>query len=78
MGRIDPAACCLRPGRRVTGSNIHAWVQAYIPGPGWIDFDPSSGLVGNQNLVRVAVVREPGEAIGCKTRGSERRKIISR
>ena len=24
-----------------------AWVQAYIPGSGWIDFDPSTGLVGN-------------------------------
>ena len=34
-----------------------------VPGPGWIDFDPSSGMVGNQNLVRVAVVHEPREAI---------------
>jgi len=47
----------------VTGGNTHAWVQAYIPGPGWVDFDPSSGIVGNQNLVRVAVVPEPREAI---------------
>ena len=48
---------------RITGGNTHAWVQAYIPGPGWVDFDPSSGIVGNQNLVRVAVVHEPQEAI---------------
>ncbi len=47
----------------ITGGNTHAWVQVYVPGPGWIDFDPSSGRVGNQNLVRVAVVREPREAI---------------
>ncbi|MGB8486191.1 MAG: transglutaminase family protein, partial [Xanthobacteraceae bacterium] len=47
----------------ITGGNTHAWVQAYVPGPGWVDFDPSSGMVGNQNLVRVAVVREPREAI---------------
>ena len=46
-----------------TGGNTHAWVQVYVPGPGWVDFDPSSGTVGNQNLVRVAVVREPREAI---------------
>jgi transglutaminase-like putative cysteine protease len=46
-------------------------VQAYIPGPGWIDFDPSSGLVGNQNLVRVAVVREPGEAIPLQNGAAE-------
>src|SRR6202035_1092809 len=48
---------------RITGGNTHAWVQAYVPGPGWIDFDPSSGRVGNKDLVRVAVVREPREAI---------------
>jgi transglutaminase-like putative cysteine protease len=48
---------------RLTGGNTHAWAQVYVPGPGWVDFDPSSGVVGNQNLVRVAVVREPREAI---------------
>jgi transglutaminase-like putative cysteine protease len=47
----------------ITGGHTHAWVQACVPGPGWVDFDPSSGVVGNQNLVRVAVVREPSEAI---------------
>jgi transglutaminase-like putative cysteine protease len=47
----------------ITGGNTHAWVQAYVPGPGWVDFDPSTGAVGNENLVRVAVVHEPGEAI---------------
>jgi transglutaminase-like putative cysteine protease len=35
---------------RVTGGNTHAWVQVYVPGPGWVDFDPSSGTVGNQTL----------------------------
>jgi transglutaminase-like putative cysteine protease len=48
---------------RLTGGNTHAWVQAYVPGPGWVDFDPSSGMIGNRNLVRVAVVHEPREAI---------------
>jgi transglutaminase-like putative cysteine protease len=45
------------------GGNTHAWVQVYLPGPGWVDFDPSSGTVGNRNLVRVAVVHDPREAI---------------
>lgn len=45
------------------GGNTHAWAQVYVPGPGWVDFDPSSGTVGNQNLVRVAVVNDPREAI---------------
>jgi transglutaminase-like putative cysteine protease len=48
---------------RTTGGNTHAWVQAYVPGPGWVDFDPSSGSTGNENLVRVAVVHRAGEAI---------------
>lgn len=47
----------------LTGGNTHAWLQVYLPGPGWVDFDPSSGTVGNRNLVRVAVVDDPREAI---------------
>ncbi len=47
----------------VTGGNTHAWVQVYVPGPGWVDFDPSGGIVGNQNLIRVAVAHHPREAI---------------
>ena len=47
----------------VAGGNTHAWVQVYVPGPGWVDFDPSSGIVGNQNLIRVAAVHHPREAI---------------
>jgi transglutaminase-like putative cysteine protease len=45
------------------GGNTHAWVQAYIPGPGWIDCDPSTGLVGNHNLVRVGVAKHPRDVI---------------
>lgn len=47
--------------RRVGGST-HAWIQVYLPGGGWIDFDPTSGAVGNGDLVRVAVVRDPAQA----------------
>ena len=47
----------------MAGGNTHAWLQAYIPGPGWVDIDPSSGTVGNANLVRVAVVHDPRDAI---------------
>ncbi len=47
----------------ITGGNTHAWVQAFVPGPGWVDFDPSSGAIGNENHVRVAVVDDPGAAI---------------
>jgi transglutaminase-like putative cysteine protease len=45
------------------GGNTHAWVQLYVPGSGWVDFDPSRGVCGNRDLVRVAVARAPSQAI---------------
>jgi transglutaminase-like putative cysteine protease len=47
----------------VAGGNTHAWVQVYVPGPGWVDFDPSGGVAGNRNHIRVAVVHHPHAAI---------------
>lgn len=47
----------------VGGGATHAWAQAYLPGGGWVDFDPTNGIVGNAGLVRVACVREPGHAV---------------
>jgi len=46
-----------------TGGNTHAWAQVYLPRLGWIDFDPTSGTVGRQGLIAVAVVAVPDEAI---------------
>ena len=43
--------------------STHAWAQIYLPGTGWIDFDPTSGSVGKIGLVTVAVVRDPHHAI---------------
>lgn len=37
------------------GGATHAWMQAYLPGAGWIDFDPTNSIIGNRNLIRVAV-----------------------
>jgi transglutaminase-like putative cysteine protease len=41
------------------GGATHAWMQAYLPGAGWIDFDPTNGIIGNRNLIRVAVAWDP-------------------
>jgi transglutaminase-like putative cysteine protease len=51
------------PDDKTGGGNTHAWAQVYLPGPGWVDFDPCSGIVGNRDLIRVAVVRDPRQAI---------------
>jgi transglutaminase-like putative cysteine protease len=44
------------------GGATHAWCQVYLPGAGWVDFDPTSGVVGNRDLIRVAVARDPRQA----------------
>jgi transglutaminase-like putative cysteine protease len=41
----------------------HAWVQVYLSGAGWVEFDPTNGLVGGAHLIRVAVARDPRQAI---------------
>jgi transglutaminase-like putative cysteine protease len=55
----DPQEPTSSSGRGST----HAWAQIYLPGAGWIDFDPTSGSVGNVDLVTVAVVPDPRHAI---------------
>ena len=47
----------------VGGGNTHAWCQVYLPGAGWVEFDPTNGIVGNRDLIRVAVARDPRQAI---------------
>ncbi len=47
----------------VGGGATHAWVQIYLPGAGWVEFDPTNALVGGRNLIRVAVARDPKQAI---------------
>lgn len=54
----DPAA----DGSTGAGST-HAWVQIYLPGAGWVEFDPTNGIVGGKNLIRVAVARDPRQAV---------------
>ena len=52
-----------RREHRTGGGSTHAWVRVYLPGSGWVEFDPTNGIVGNRGLVRVAIARDIYQAV---------------
>lgn len=55
------------PGQDLRGSvpdgSTHAWVEVFLPGAGWISFDPTNRSVGSANLVPVSVARDIAHAM---------------
>lgn len=49
-------------GGLVGGGATHAWLQVFLPGAGWVEFDPTNALIGGRNLIRVAVARDASQA----------------
>jgi transglutaminase-like putative cysteine protease len=47
---------------RLGGGATHAWAQVFLPGAGWVEFDPTNGIIGSRGLIRVATVRDPAMA----------------
>jgi transglutaminase-like putative cysteine protease len=57
----DPS---LDGGEAVQGAGAtHAWAEVYLPGAGWVEFDPTNALVAGENLIRIAVTRDPAQAV---------------
>lgn len=50
-------------GGRVGGGSTHAWLRVYLPGAGWVELDPTNGIIGNRDLIRVAVARDHRQAL---------------
>ena len=43
--------------------STHAWAEVFVPGAGWITFDPTNRSVGSLNLIPVAVARTIRQAM---------------
>ncbi|MFD0985610.1 transglutaminase family protein [Methyloligella solikamskensis] len=47
----------------VGGGATHAWAEIFVPGAGWVEFDPTNQIVRGRDLVRVATTRTPDQAL---------------
>lgn len=60
----DGAAAATPPTpARASASTTHAWAGIYLPGAGWVTFDPTNRSIGSANLIPVAVARDIRHAI---------------
>lgn len=62
-GYIHSPSRKLGQAQRTGGGHTHAWLRVYLPSCGWVEFDPTNGIVGNTDLIRVAVARDPRQAV---------------
>jgi transglutaminase-like putative cysteine protease len=52
----------LRSGEKVLGAEAsHAWVSVFVPGAGWVDFDPTNDVMPTDGHVTVGWGRDYGD-----------------
>ena len=52
---------CASAGSAAVESHTHGWCELYLPGAGWLGFDPTNGILTDAHHVPVATAVTPGE-----------------
>ena len=47
----------------IGSSATHAWLQVFLPGAGWLHYDPTNRISAGYDLIPVAIARHPGQAV---------------
>jgi transglutaminase-like putative cysteine protease len=47
----------------IGAGTTHAWADIYLPGSGWIAYDPTNGTINGGDLIRIAVTRDISQAV---------------
>ena len=57
----------VRPGPKIQGAQAsHAWVGVFVPGQGWIDFDPTNDIMVSDSHITLAWGRDYGDVTPVK------------